>query len=96
MWHIYKAVTRIDEDGVLIAGEEAIDRETALLALTRWTARFVGALDELGSIELGKLADLVIFNGNIMEDPIDVVRNTLPVMTMVGGWIGYEDPDSGL
>jgi predicted amidohydrolase YtcJ len=96
MWHLYKAVTRIDQDGVVIAGEEAIDRETALLALTRWTARYVGALDELGSIEAGKFADLVIFDGNIMEDPIEEVLNTLPVMTMVGGWVAYEDAEGNL
>ncbi len=34
----------------------SIDRNTALLALTRWAARFIGANNELGSIEVGKLA----------------------------------------
>lgn len=96
MWHVYKAVTRIDQDGQLIAVEEAIDRKTAILGITRWTARYVGALDKLGSIEPGKLADLVIFDGNILEDPIDKVLNTLPVMTMVGGWIAYEDGSANL
>jgi hypothetical protein len=96
MWHFYKAVTRIDEDGRVIAAEESLDRETALVALTRWTARYVGALDALGSIEAGKLADLVIFNGNIMEEPIEKVRYMVPVLTMVGGWVGYEDEDAGL
>jgi len=96
MWHFYKAVTRIDKDGRLIAAKEALDRNTALVALTRWTARYVGDLDNLGSIEPGKLADLVIFNGNIMEDPMEEVRYLVPVMTMVGGWIGYEDPEAGL
>jgi hypothetical protein len=56
----------------------------------------VGALDELGSIEPGKYADLVVFDGNIMEDPIEDVLETLPVMTMVGGWVAYEDTDGEL
>ena len=56
----------------------------------------MGALDELGSIEPGKLADLVIFDGNILEDPIEKVLETLPVMTMVGGWVAYEDPQAEL
>ncbi|NNE38804.1 MAG: amidohydrolase family protein, partial [Gammaproteobacteria bacterium] len=92
----YKAVTRIDQDGVLIAPEESIDRKTAILGITRWTARYVGALENYGSIEPGKFADLVIFDGNILNDPVEKLLKTLPVMTMVGGWIAYEDDSANL
>jgi predicted amidohydrolase YtcJ len=95
-WNMYKAVARIDGDGRLIGPKEAIDRETAFLAMTRWPARYIGSLDDLGSIEPGKLADLVVFDGSIMDVPIENLPDLLPVMTMVGGWIAYEDPDSGL
>ena len=95
MWQIYKAVTRKDEEGRVIAAEEAIDRETALVAMTRWTARFVGALDQLGSIEPGKLADLVVYDADVMKVPIEEVPMLTPVMTMLGGWIAYENPAGG-
>jgi predicted amidohydrolase YtcJ len=92
-YNIHKAVMRYDDQGRRIAPEEGLDRETAFLATTRWVARYAGALDEVGSIEPGKLADLVVFNGNIMDVPIEQLPDLLPVMTMVGGWIAYEADD---
>lgn len=89
-WYLQKAVTRIDSLGRVIAADESIDRKTALLALTRWAARFIGADNELGSIEVGKLADLVVFDGNILEVGIEELDQLKPVLTMVGGRVAYE------
>jgi len=44
--------------------------ETGLAALTRIPAETFGVGDELGSIEVGKRADLVLWNG----DPLDVIH----------------------
>jgi len=93
---MYKAVTRLDESGRVIGPDEAIGRDDALLALTRWPARYIGALDELGSIESRKPADLVVLSGNFMDVPIKELPDLLPVMTMVGGWVAYEDSNSEL
>jgi imidazolonepropionase-like amidohydrolase len=51
------------------AVKDGLDRETALRALTINPARIVGIADRLGSIEVGKDADLVIWSG----DPLDVL-----------------------
>jgi hypothetical protein len=92
-WYIQKAVTRLDDDGRVIAPEEALDRETAFLALTRWAARFIGAENDMGSIQPGMLADIVVFNGNLLEEPIETITDLKPVMTLVGGKVAYESPD---
>ncbi len=92
-WYIQLAVTRISDDGDAVAPNEALDREAAFLALTRWAARFIGATEIMGSIEPGKLADLVVFNGDIMAVPIEELHKLLPVMTMVGGHVAYESPN---
>ncbi len=92
-WYIQKAVTRIDNQGRVIAPEEGLDRESAFLALTRWAARFIGAEEEMGSIQPGMLADIVIFNGNLLDEPIETITNLKPVMTLVGGKVAYESPD---
>ena len=91
-WYMQKAVTRIDKYGRVIAADEALDRKTAFLALTRWAARFIGSDDELGSIEVGKLADLVVFDGNILDVPIEDLAELKPVMTLVGGAVAFESP----
>jgi predicted amidohydrolase YtcJ len=92
-WFMQLAVTRLSKHGDVVAPQEALDREAAFLALTRWPARFIGASDTLGSIEPGKLADLVVFNGNIMDVPIERLAELKPVMTLVGGRVAYESPD---
>jgi len=51
------------------AVKEGLDRETALRALTINPARIAGIDDRLGSIEVGKDGDLVIWSG----DPLDVL-----------------------
>ena len=50
-------------------------------------------MDSLGSIEVGKLADLVVFDGDIMQVPIERLDQIKPVLTVVGGKIAYESPD---
>ena len=89
---IHQAVTRLDEDGRAVAPDQAITREAALLALTRWAARFIGE-KEFGVIEPGKLADLVVFNGDIMAEPIERLPDLKPVLTLVGGKVAFESPD---
>jgi predicted amidohydrolase YtcJ len=92
-WYIQKAVTRIDNQGRVIAPEEALDRNSAFLALTRWAARFIGAEKEMGSIVPGMLADIVVFNGNMLDVPIENITDLKPVMTLVGGKVAYESSD---
>lgn len=42
------------------------------------------------SIEVGKLADLVVFDGNILAVRIEDLDDLKPVLTMVGGKIAFE------
>ncbi len=92
MKKIQYAVSRIDRDGRVIAPAEALDRESAFLALTRWAARFIGADNVMGSIQPGMLADLVIFDGNILDVPIVKIGDLNPIFTLVGGQVTYEAP----
>src|SRR5262250_1727538 len=58
-----------------LAVKDGLDRETALRALTINPARIAGIDDQLGSIEPGKDADLVIWSG----DPLDVLSRAVRV-----------------
>ena len=68
---------------------ETIDRKDALIAHTRQNARFVFREKQIGSLEAGKLADLVVLDRDYLTVPADDIRNIKPLLTMVGGRIVY-------
>ena len=71
--------------------EEAVpDRMTLLLMMTRYGAYPLWKENELGSIEAGKLADIVILNGDYMAGPKEELDRLTSVMTFIGGKVSYE------
>ena len=73
--------------------EEAVpDRLTLLLMMSRWGAYALWREDEIGSIESGKWADIVILNGDYMKGEVDDLDELRPIMTMIGGKVVFEDP----
>jgi len=72
--------------------EEAVpDRLTLLLMKTRWGGYALWKEKEIGSIEPGKWADILILDGDYMTIPVDEMHNMKPIMTMVGEKVVYED-----
>jgi imidazolonepropionase-like amidohydrolase len=53
----------------------------ALQTATRNPAEFLGRLDSLGTIEEGKIADLVLLEANPLED----IRNTRKIYAVILG-----------
>lgn len=53
----------------------------ALEAATRNPAKFLGLLDSIGTVEQGKIADLVLLEANPLED----IKNTRRIRVVVGG-----------
>ena len=66
---------------------QPISREDALIAHTRRNAFFVFQEDNLGSIQPGKLADLVVIDRDYLTVPADQIKDIKSVMTIVGGRI---------
>ncbi|PHH84558.1 hypothetical protein CDD83_1737 [Cordyceps sp. RAO-2017] len=62
-----------------------ISRESALRAITINGARFLRADDKVGSLEKGKLADLVVLENNFFEVPDEELGRQRVLLTMVGG-----------
>ena len=69
---------------------QTISREDALIAHTRKNAYLVFEENSLGSIQPGKLADLVVLDRDYLTIPADQIGGIQPVMTMVGGRIVYD------
>lgn len=74
---------------------QTISREDALIAYTRKNAFFVFQEDNLGAIQPGKLADLVVLDRDYLTIPADQIKEIKPVLTMVGGRVVYDANSQG-
>ena len=89
---IQKIVTSKNLDGTPEGGyypEEVLTVEEAIKLYTIWSAYANWQEDYLGSIEIGKLADLVVLSGDILSVPHDQIAQLEVVMTIVDGEIVY-------
>ncbi|MEW6320841.1 MAG: amidohydrolase [Acidobacteriota bacterium] len=90
---LWSAVTRETLLGVHgthpFGRDEAVDVRTALRAVTIWAARQMFLEDKIGSIEVGKYADLAVWDRNPYEVPAAALKDMTCTMTMVGGQVVY-------
>jgi len=92
---IYAAVTRRTLDGKHPDGwipSQKIGVEDALRAYTRNGAYAMFAEHSLGTLEPGKLADLVMIDRDITKVAPERIRDARVVLTMVGGKVVYRAP----
>ena len=73
--------------GEPLGEQERITLRQAVDMFTINSARQAYAADRLGSIELGKLADLIVIDRDIFDVPITTVHQTKVLMTIIGGEI---------
>ena len=76
-----------------LAGVKRIPYEQALRAATWNGARYLGLDKDIGSLEPGKLADLVVLSAEPLTVEETSIRDISARMTMIGGRIVYESPD---
>ena len=76
--------------GGTVVNRQPIGREDALIAHTRKNAFLILQESNLGSIQPGKLADLVVLDRDYLTVPADEIKDIKPILTMVGGRIVYE------
>ena len=90
---IHNAVTRQDKNGYPDGGwlpEQRMTVEEAIKGYTIWAAYAAFQEDILGSIEVGKLADITILDRDILIIEPSEILNTKPIYTIVGGEIRYQ------
>ena len=80
--------------GKMIGGKkvvrQTITREEALTAHTRSNAYFLFQEGNLGSLQAGKYADLLVLDRDYLTVPADEIKDLKPLLTMVGGKVVYE------
>ena len=70
---------------------EAIDVHTALRSYTAWAARQLFLEEKVGSIEIGKEADIAVWDHDLYTMPAADIKNLKCQLTMLGGRVVYQD-----
>lgn len=74
---------------------ESVDVHTALRSYTIWAARQLFLEDRIGSIEVGKDADLAVWDRDLYSMPADTIRDLKCQMTVMAGRVVYRAAAGG-
>ena len=89
----YAAVVRKNEMGFPKGGyqkENSLSREDAIRGMTAWAAMANFEENEKGSLEIGKSADFVVVNGDLMEVVEERILELRVVKTVVNGELVFD------
>jgi predicted amidohydrolase YtcJ len=84
------ALTRHTERGTVHNPKERLPREQAIRLYTINNARLTFDEAVKGSLEPGKYADLIMIDRDILKCPVNDVKNTKVLLTMIDGKVVWE------
>jgi predicted amidohydrolase YtcJ len=94
IWDDFEAaVTRKDRTGKVWAPQERVTPEEALKMFTIWAAEYVLKADKIGSLEKGKLADIVVLDKDYLTIPGDDIGDIQPQVVVFDGKIVHVNPN---
>jgi predicted amidohydrolase YtcJ len=73
---------------------EAVDMHTALRAYTAWAARQMFLENKIGSLEVGKRADIAVWDRDLYTVPTEQIKDLRCLMTLFNGEVVYTAPES--
>jgi len=77
-------------NGQVLGTQERLPREELLRCFTSYAANLTFEENQKGTLEVGKLADLVVLSENPMNVSTDGLRGLEVLLTMVGGKVVYQ------
>ena len=83
---------RMPSDGVIYNASEAMDRTDLIRSATIWGAEQLLNEKNIGSLEVGKLADFTILDKDFFTIPGDQIHTIKSVLTATGGKVVFKDP----
>jgi predicted amidohydrolase YtcJ len=86
----YGMVSRVTKDGSVFVPEQRVTREEALKSYTLNNAYAAFQEADLGSLTVGKLADITVFSKDIMRIPENEIPTAKVEYTVVGGKIRFQ------
>ena len=90
LWAIYHFVTRGTISGGVVGRDQRVTRQEALRAATMGNAWLTFEENVKGSIEAGKMADLVVLSDDILTCPEQRIEEMDVLLTMVGGRVVFD------
>ena len=84
------AVHRTTERGTVLFPEESLSREDAIRMYTIHNAYITHEEKAKGSLEVGKLGDLILIDRDVLTCPAKDIAETKVLLTVVGGKVVYE------
>lgn len=87
---IYAAVTRKGASGAVFAPEERLTMEEAIRGYTRNGAYITFEEDIKGTLEPGKLADMIVLSGDLLTIDPERILDVMVEKTIVGGRVVFE------
>jgi len=86
------AITRMAPDGSTqpLAPHEAIDLAEGIKAMTLDSAYLMNIEKEVGSIEVGKWADMIVLSQNLFKVPVEQIDSTKVLLTVFNGKAVYD------
>ena len=84
---LWQAITR-KYDGKVWQPDERINRVWALKMWTSWASDYVMKGHKIGTLEVGKLADMIIIDRDYLTVSEDDILKIRPLMTMLGETLG--------
>jgi predicted amidohydrolase YtcJ len=87
---LYAAVTRQLTSGEQFYPNQCMTREEALLSYTLWPARAAFQEKQLGSLEKGKMADLVMWDTDLLHCKPSDILTAKAELTILAGSIVYQ------
>ncbi len=82
---IWTATTRVSRSGEIIGENERLTPYEALKCITEWSAYQHFEEETKGSLEIGKLADLVILDANPLKVEVDKIKDIIVLETIKEG-----------
>lgn len=87
---LYAAVTRKGQSGAVYAPEEALSMQEALIGYTRNGAYITFEEDLKGTLEPGKLADMIVLSDDLLTIDPERILDVQVETTILGGKVVYE------
>jgi hypothetical protein len=75
---------------------ESIDIRTALRSYTAWGSRQMFLENKIGTLEVGKWADIAVWDRDLYSVSSDKIKDLKCLMTLLGGEVVYTAPDAAI